>query len=204
MRRFFIILALSLLPLAGSAADPVLRSFTARADTSLVSFSYSFQVPGQVTMKGSGIARVQGDSFFLSGNGIEVWCDGSERWTIDRQGREAVVEAIGQGGDFATDPALLVASVEEVFREVSSGKMLFGGKTCHGIVLAPKADAGSVSGLKLYFSGERLCGLEVTVQDGTKTEFVISGISFSDRAAASTFKFDSASLDDSWAVTDFR
>ena len=204
MKRTGLIFVALFLSLVQAWADPALKKFTERADSSLVAFSYRFTVPGKIPMKGSGTALVQGDAFFLEGNGVEVWCDGKERWTLDREGCEAVVEAVGAGGDFATDPALLVSSVDEGFSEVSSGAMAFQGKTLHGVVLSPKVDAGNVTRLVLYFQSERLCGLEVTVEDGTRTEFVLSDLRFSARGPLSRFRFDASTLDASWVLTDLR
>ena len=92
--KFLLPAALLLLP--GFIADAQVRgplaSFTEKVRTSRIDFTYSYTAS---SLRGSGNASVQKDSFLLTMGNFEIYCDGSQMWTVDRENREAVVETAG-------------------------------------------------------------------------------------------------------------
>lgn len=185
-------------------AENVVRDFAARASEASVSFRYTFHVQNQVNLQGSGSAQVQGEAFHVSGNGLDIWCDGRTRWTVDAAARELIIEPVEQDIlDYAANPALLVGSVAEAFNIESVGQTKFQGKVCTAGVLSPKQKM-DITWLKLYFQKDVLIGAEVRVPDGTVTEFSITDLSFKEKGPASAFAFDPAGVDASWVVTDLR
>lgn len=204
MKRFLLSSVVVLLSLFRGYADPVLAAFSARAASSCVSFDYSFSVGGSGSAKvyGKGTAEVSGDAFKVSGNGLEIACDGDSRWISDAEAGEVVIEAVGPGNmDFVTNPALLVSCPEDKFEEVSSDFADFGGKKCRRVALRPKVRTG-IKGIVMYFSGDVPAGAEVTSSDGTVTVFTISGIKFSGLKPASSYR--PAGFPSDWVVTDMR
>lgn len=206
------VVALLSVPQVSFAKSKTLESFVARASSSLVSFDYSFTMPSKKsTMTGSGTVKVQGSSFFLDGNGLEIWCDGKTRWTVDRVAEEALVEYVDDSFDsYATNPALMISSVDDAFKETSFGASRFGGKAVDASVLSPVSKGkGSmdISSLKLFFrSGTAtLVGAEVTLNDGSVSDFTITNLRFEDAGKSKeSFRFNEKTLDSSYVITDLR
>ncbi len=197
---------------ASYAKSKTLEAFAAKVSSSLVTFDYSFTMPTQKSkMTGSGSVKVQGDSFFVDGSGLEVWCDGATRWTIDRVSEEALVESVDDSYDsYATNPALMVGAIDDAFSETSFGSVKFKDKAVDASSLSPlRKGRGSmdISALKLFFKAgtTTLVGAEVTLNNGSVSEFVITNIRFE---AAGTkkesFRFDEKTLGSSYVVTDLR
>ncbi len=206
------VVVLSALPLPASSKSKTLDSFVSRVSSSLVSFDYSFTMPARkAKMSGNGKVKVQGNCFFVEGNGLEIWCDGKTRWTIDRVSEEALVETVDDSDDsFATNPALMIASVDDAFNEVSFGGSRFNGNPVDVSVLVPiRKGKGSadISGLKLFFKtgSTSLVGAEVTLNDGTVSDFTISNLSFAETGKTKEpFRFDEKTLGSSYVITDLR
>lgn len=208
----FAVASLLAMPQVLSAKSKTLSAFVDKVSVSLVSFDYSFTMPTKkARMTGEGTVKVQGDSFLVDGNGLEIWCDGKTRWTIDRISEEALVESVDDSYDsYATNPALMIASIDNAFREESFGSSKFGGKVVDASVLTP-ANKGKgsmdIAGLKLFFkSGTTiLIGAEVTLNDGSVSEFTITNLKFEGAGKSKeSFRFDEKTLDSSYVVTDLR
>ena len=208
----FAVASLLAMPQVLPAKSKTLSAFVDKVSVSLVSFDYSFTMPTKkARMTGEGTVKVQGGSFLVDGNGLEVWCDGKTRWTIDRISEEALVESVDDSYDsYATNPALMIASIDNAFREESFGSSKFGGKVVDASVLTP-ANKGKgsmdIAGLKLFFkSGTTiLIGAEVTLNDGSVSEFTITNLKFEGAGKTKeSFRFDEKTLDSSYVVTDLR
>ena len=217
MKKTAIILAaaaLALFSIPSGAKSKTLGSFIDKVSSSLVTFDYSFTMQTTKTktkMTGSGNVKVQGNAFFMEGNGMEVWCDGSTRWTIDRFAEEALVESVSESYDsYATNPALMITAVDDAFNEVSFGTSKFQGKAVDASVLSPVHKGKysmDIAELKLFFKSgtSDLVGAEVKLNDGSVSEFSITGMTFSAQAEKKeSFRFDEKTLDDSYVITDLR
>ena len=76
---------------AGDAA--VFSRFVSALPDARAEFEYAYRLSsGNTEMSGSGSVIFQGDAFVMKGDGLEVYCDGTDRWTVDRNAREAVAE----------------------------------------------------------------------------------------------------------------
>ena len=217
MKKTAIILAaaaLALFSIPSGAKSKTLGSFIDKVSSSLVTFDYSFTMQttkSKTKMTGSGNVKVQGNAFFMEGNGMEVWCDGSTRWTIDRFAEEALVESVSESYDsYATNPALMITAVDDAFNEVSFGTSKFQGKAVDVSVLSPVHKGKysmDIAELKLFFKSgtSDLVGAEVKLNDGSVSEFSITGMTFSAQAEKKeSFRFDEKTLDDSYVITDLR
>ena len=60
--------------------------------TDRISLEYSCTLAGEVPVKLSGTLLLQGDSYSVRGNGIEIYCNGGTRWTVDREAKEVYIE----------------------------------------------------------------------------------------------------------------
>lgn len=216
MKKTIIIAVVALLAssMVSSAKSKTLTNFVDKVSSSLVSFDYSFTLQSSKTrskMTGSGKVKVQGNAFMMDGNGLEVWCDGATRWTIDRLSEEALVESVDDSAEsYATNPALMISSVDDAFEEVSFGASTFQGKAADASVLSPIHKGRysmDIAGLKLFFKSgtSSLIGAEVTLNDGSVSEFTISDMSFADLLETKeSFRFDEKTLGSSYVITDLR
>ncbi len=101
MRRTSLILLLALcLPLCGRTQDfpeGQIREIAQKLSSGQrVSLHYSCTVDGYAAaVELSGTLLLQGNCYRTEGNGTEIYCDGSTRWTVDRAGKEVYVEKSG-------------------------------------------------------------------------------------------------------------
>lgn len=196
------------------AKSKTLGNFIEKVSSSLVKFDYSFSMQTAKTkskMTGTGNVIVQDNAFYMEGSGLEVWCDGKTRWTVDRLAEEALVESVDDSYDsYATNPALMITAVDEAFSEVSFGSSKFQGKTVDASVLSPVVKGKysmDIAELKLFFKSgtSDLIGAEVKLNDGSVSEFTIKDMVFSDREETKeSFRFDEKTLESSYVVTDLR
>jgi hypothetical protein len=202
---FFIIFLSALFSTSSyGATEDVLDNFVNKVSSSLVTFSYTYSVNAKVKIQGSGNAIVQGEAFYMKGNGLEIWCNGKTRWTVDRAASEALIESVGAiQDDYETNPAKLISSVSKAFNKVSEINGTFHGKSVKIVTLTPKVRS-SIRLMKLCFSGEKLIGAFATVSDGTVTEFVISNMAFKPKGSLAKFALNEKSLGKAFVITDLR
>ena len=122
----------------------------------------------------SGTMTIQGNAYILKGDGLEVYSDGSVRWTIDRAAKEAIIEGI-DADDVISNPAAIVSGYKD-----------FG------------------PALKVNGSGSDSLDISLTGEDGMVSRFRLKKIRFAPEGAAADFKFSRASLGADWVVTDLR
>ena len=56
------------------------------------SFDFSYKVEGQAPLTGKGTAVIKESCFHVQTNGLDVWCDGKTRWTVDTEAKEVYIE----------------------------------------------------------------------------------------------------------------
>jgi outer membrane lipoprotein-sorting protein len=209
--RIFLIAALSLASIAADAMSRSLSEFLKTVSDSQVSFEYSFVMNREgANITGDGSVTLQDDAFKLSGNGLEMWCDGSTSWTVDRSAEEILIQPVEDSGDdFASNPALLVTSVDRNFTELSGGESKFNGKVVNVSILSPKEDfksSSDISQMKLFFrtNTSDLIGLEVKLEDGSICTFTISNFKTEEKISSKAeFRFNE-NIPSNYVVTDLR
>ena len=87
MKRVITII-LTLLAAANLQAQDILTRF----ETERITCKYSYGVTTPMVINYSGDAVVQGNCYYLNGNGLEVFCDGVTRWTKDADAQEVYIE----------------------------------------------------------------------------------------------------------------
>lgn len=206
--------------LAGNAgimahAGTLDRLVSAMASSS-VTFDYTYRftpVSGPV-LSGAGSVRFQGNSFIMKGNGLEIYCDGKSRWTIDRSAREAVAESFDAGHpDYLANPALILGNITDAFEvePVQSDSA-----AADEITLVPAADMGQISSVRLTFSPEISVSASgasfrapsrvvLGMHDGSVMDMTISGFGIAPaEEGTSRYSFDETGLGDDYIVTDLR
>jgi len=100
MKKWIVIL-IALLPLTAAAQQHTLEAVAAHLDTERISLRYAFTIAQPAPVKLSGALLVQGDCYQAKGNGVEIYCDGTTRWTVDPESKEVYIETAGGIAEFA-------------------------------------------------------------------------------------------------------
>ena len=93
----------------------VLDTFRHKASTECLSVDYEYStVISGLKAVGAGTVEVQGNTYHMKGNGIEIYCDGSSTWLIDQAASEVVIEsADSKDAGLLANPILLLMNIEE-------------------------------------------------------------------------------------------
>jgi len=200
MKAFVTILAAcALSPCLAMGADPVFDSFAKEASSGSVTAAYDYSVQGTYSVSGSGAIVVSGSCFRMVGGGVEVWCDGEYRWTLDRDAKEAYRE--DASGGLGADLPLLLSDPGRFLDVVSSGTSSLGGRRYHVVRLSTKFES-DITSAEFHFEGKRLRVVDVSSKDGTKTEVRLSSIDFAPSLPKGDFSVDVKSLGAGWVVTE--
>lgn len=207
MKKFLIALA-AMVPFALNAQnaqnDVFLTAIAYKLEYNSVSFDYAFEVKTEVTVTGSGNAALSGDSYHMNGNGMEIWCDGKTRWTLDTAAKEAYIESVDDdSSDYLANPVLFLSGLDKAFKLTGISDVSFKGETVKALALEPAVDETKISSAVLYVSGNTPKGAEIRIDDGTVTVFSLSNVNWT-AGTDKVWAFDVATLDDSYVVTDLR
>lgn len=126
-RQLCLFAALLLCALAG-AQDGPLAKVEALLEGSRISFNYSYEVLEGLPVKGSGAAVLQGNSYVLTEGTAGVFCNGTDRWTVDTASKEVYIEAAGGEND-------IFGNVSSILRKFEG--LRFDGKTLSGKATLP-------------------------------------------------------------------
>ena len=207
MKRYIYVIVLILLAAQALKAqeNTPLARFYDNLLSSCVEFdmSYSIRMSG-VKLDGKGVLELQGDSWILVGNGMEIRCDGKTLWTVDPESKEVVVDSLSDDitAGIITNPAVMLINMRELFslREVlptKEGKSLI-------YTLYPKAESEvSFVNMEILKGDSSLKQLTFSLEDGTSAVVNISSTKSGKKKPAEYFS-RSVNYDSSWIVTDLR
>lgn len=200
---------LSLAASSREADSSPLHRLQERAASSEISFSYTYSASsGKVSMSGRGEVLLHGDAYRLEVDGLEVYCDGKDRWTLDRKAREVVVEQVAPGdADLSANPALLLSRAADFFSLAGTDQCSVDGEQLLRMDLSP-VDCPQFRAVSIYIASDgsdTVKKVSVTSADGTVTDFVLSDYRYSPAVDdLSRFRADVSALDTSWVITDLR
>ncbi|MGN1212377.1 MAG: outer membrane lipoprotein carrier protein LolA [Candidatus Cryptobacteroides sp.] len=209
MKRLFVIFLLlpSLLTDAAAQTD-LLVAFADRASVSRIVFDYTYEATSRgVPVCGGGTATVYGDCFHLSGDGLEVYCNGTDKWTVDRESAEVVIEPVDDvSTTVLVNPAILSSSISDEFSWNPTGtETSFGGRKVLSYKLFPRKAGSGISSLTVYMMDQSTpSGMAISLADGTSATVKITSVSFLPLGDLSDFSLGDDSFDSSYVVTDLR
>ena len=90
--RLTLLLPLLLLCLAAGAQSRPLSEVAPHLATDRISLHYDCTYTQDAPVKLSGTLLVQGECYRAVGNGMEIYCDGATRWTVDPASKEVYIE----------------------------------------------------------------------------------------------------------------
>lgn len=204
-RLFATILALATLAL-GASAQNVVTDFTATLKGRCAAFSYNYSLSGKYPVSGSGTVTLQGDSFTMKGDGLEVYCNGRDRWTVDTESEECYIESVKDGEmDVEANPALLVGAVDKAFKLKKTASSTFTSQKVTEAVLVPASDLGNITEASLFITAaQKPVGAVIHLSDGTLITITIKDFTLSPERDASAFSLDTKKLDKHYVITDLR
>ena len=201
----FVRTALSVLVLCLSVAAPlraadVVDTFLSSLRSHRSSFRYTVRMDRVET---SGSVVFQDGMYRITGDGLELWCDGSVRYTLDRSAREVIVEAVGEGEDVLANPVLFLSGLDGAFARADAGVQLRDGKSCRSVRLSAVKKSSVRSALLFFLDGNPFSA-DIVLEDGHQLRLDLSSWRFEAKEKAETFRFDLYSLDKSFVITDLR
>lgn len=87
-----------LLAVCGASAQTP-EEIIAEAREKRVTLDYACSISELSPVRIRGELVLQGDCYYVEGNGMEVYCDGLTRWTVDIRSKEVYVEDAGGIGE---------------------------------------------------------------------------------------------------------
>lgn len=142
---------------------------------------------------------VQGEKYRLSGNGLEVYCNGKTVWTVDESSCEVVIEPCsGPDRDYLANPALLLIELETLFN-VTSTKRIDAGRVEY--VLDASAECGVTNATVVLTSDGMIVSGEFSLEDGSILDVDVLSMKKTEEKPASFFSPDRKFTSD-WIVTD--
>lgn len=204
MKRFTALLLV--LTAFSAAGQNMVSDFAGTLRDGCATFGYTYSMSGQVPLSGSGAVSLQGDSFTMKGDGLEVYCDGETRWTLDTVAEECYIEGVKAGGlDYEANPALLVGAVDKAFKLTGTKAATFNGQKVTEAVLVPAAEGGNIVELSLMMaSAQKPAGLLVKTSDDRLITVVVKDFTVGEKVAAKDFRLDTGKLGKGYIVTDLR
>ena len=91
----WILLLVALLPLTAAAQRYTLDTVAAHLATDRISLHYACTIAHPAPVQLSGELLIQGDCYRAVGNGMEIYCNGTTRWTVDPESKEVYIETAG-------------------------------------------------------------------------------------------------------------
>lgn len=175
MKRIVSILFLLLTGLGVWAQNRIPQLDRARGRRVQFHYVYSLSKAGTAfSPVTEGDAVVEDGAYRLSGLGLDVTCDGTTRWTRDREAQELVIETVDTAS-VLDNPALLMATYERY------------------------ADVLHVQG-----ATDTSLDVVLDVDQDVRVRFVLTGLSYTDCQGKSDFSLDEKSLSKEYVVTDLR
>ncbi len=92
MKKWILLALLPLLLSLPAAAQPQLDQIAAHLQTDRISLHYACTYTEDTPVKLSGTLLIQGDCYRAVGNGMEIYCDGATRWSVDPESKEVYIE----------------------------------------------------------------------------------------------------------------
>lgn len=205
MKRLTALLSVLFLGL-GAWGQNVVTDFTATLSGHCATFGYSYSMSGQLPLSGSGEVRLQDDSFTMKGDGLEIYCDGATRWTVDTEAEECYIESVDPDIlDVEANPALLVGSVDKAFNFKKSSSATFNGQKVTEALLMPSDKTGNISEVSLFITSARKpAGGIIKLVDGTLITIVIKDFTLGEAAENKSFGLDTGKLTKNYIITDLR
>lgn len=190
----------------GAAAQDIVSEFTSTLKGKCASFSYTYELSGKYPVTGSGAVTLQGESFTMKADGLEIYCNARDRWTLDTECEECYIESVTSGEvDYEANPALLVGAVGKAFKLRKVTSATFNSQKVSEAALTPVSPMGNITEASLFLtSAKKPAGAVLTLSDGTRITVTIKDFTLSPLKDAGAFALDTRKIDKHYVITDLR
>ena len=187
-------------------------NFYRKVSNSCVSAEYSYTYrTDDAKITGEGRAHVQGSSFRLTMNGLEVISDGKSMWTVDSEAQEVMVDRVDDAtSNLMANPILFVSGMESLFDvSLSNGYAYIESNDftlpTYKVVMLPKEE-GDVLFMDVHYARDFsvILAAVIYLKDGTVTEITIPSMTFTSGKSADYFTLDTSGISSDFIVTDLR
>lgn len=165
-------------------------------------YSYLAEVSG-VKINGNGLLELQDKLWHMDGNGVEMWCNGTDVWSADVEAKEVIIEAVSDDNSAEfTNPAVLFIRMDEFFDVKETAK----GKDADSViyVLYPKTDTDiQWLNVEVRKSDASLVGASFALEDGNSVRLKVSSMKLTQKKPVSYYR-PSFKFGTDWIVTDLR
>lgn len=113
---YLLLTCISLIMSAVALPQPsVLDVLRNAQDSESIQIDYEFvATTSGIRSFGDGRLVLQGNSYHLNGNGIEIFCDGKTTWMLDEGAKEVLIEsADSNSAGYLANPVLLLMNLED-------------------------------------------------------------------------------------------
>lgn len=154
-----------------------------------------------VNVTGHSQLLVQGSMYTMSGNGLQIYCDGKTLWVIDEPAREVVIESCSSHEmDYLSNPLLLMAEFDKFFK-VRSSKRLGAGKEEY--ILDAIGDCGIDQAVLVLASDGKVVSGKFQLEDGNTLSIKVVTMKKTEEKQKSFFS-PNQKFGSDWIVTDLR
>lgn len=198
-------------PLCGQNTQEIVTSFTQELSTYECLYAkYTFSISdgnGGVKYSVDGEFFSQGDSFLVSTDASDIYCDGISKSIYDKFNEEVII--IGHDtsdGNMSENPLIVLSNASSAYNYSKKPKLIdFQGEKCYNITLTPKSEKADHTAVDILITqGDySVKGICYTSRNGELYRAVIKSISGLDRKPDSFFILDIDSMEDV-LVTDLR
>lgn len=198
--KILIMTALSLLTMQSFAQTPL--ASLRKMFSSTVSIECDYETEFRNTpVTGHSELVVQGDMYVMTGNGLQVYCNGGTLWTVDESSREVVIEPCSaQSKDYMSNPALLLSDIDKLFKVKSTKSLGSGKEQC---VLEAIVKCGVTKAELVLTTDGKVVSGKFILEDGQSLTVKVTSMKKTEEKQKSFFspqrKFGS-----DWIVTDLR
>jgi outer membrane lipoprotein-sorting protein len=165
---------------------------------------YSFTMnSSDVKVVGNGSVKVQDSAYSMTGNGLQIICDGKTVWIIDAESKEVMIESPSQGDEaYMDNPALLFVNLSDAFSV--DGVKKNGSVSTY--VMSPMVACGIKAATLSVTSDPSpvISSAHFILSDGAEMDIKIKSMTFSEKKPLTSFFYDISGLDSSWVITDLR
>lgn len=195
-----ILTALSSMTMQSFAQSP-LQSLRQMFSSGAVAIEADYEMNlHEAPIVGASDVIVQGNMYYMKGNGLDVYCNGKSMWTIDDSAMEVVIESCdADDKDYLANPLLILVDLDSLF-EIKSQKVV---DDCTSYTLVAVADCGVTKATLLLTSKGTIRSAKFQLEDGSTLAVKVSSMKKTEEKPASFFspqrKFGS-----DWIVTDLR
>ena len=207
MKKISILLIVLLHSFAGALqaqGNAGLNSLYSKMAASCVSMDYSFTMNASgVKAVGNGSVMVQDSAYAMTGNGLQIICDGKTVWIIDAESKEVMIESPSQGDEaYMDNPALLFVNLSDAFSV--DGVKKNGSVSTY--VMSPMVACGIKAATLSVTSDPSpvISSAHFILSDGAEMDIKIKSMTFSEKKPLTSFFYDISGLDSSWVITDLR